>query len=605
MGRKRTTWTHWLLLALASVLMAGNYYCYDMPASMGRTLQDWLESEDEIFQWQLNSLYSASSLPNIIFPLIGGLLVDKLGPATILLSFSVLVVLGQTLFAVGIHLKHFPLLVVGRLLFGLGGESLEIVVARVLTDWFAHGGGLAFALGCNLASARVLTALNDNASPWIAETRGVVTAAWVGVVVAGCSFLGGCAMVWVDRNASRLRAGVVVNAGRMVVEEEGRPLLAGEGEGSHGHAEEYVCEIFESGGSEGVIDTSRTGLKVVIQDAGYESEEYDEVDEKAVHWSEAFTDLGAGFYLLCAVTIALYGATIPFFHISTSFFAEKWKLAPSTAGFVMSVPDWIAAAGSPIVGTTLDRIGHRGTSLLIASFILMSGHATLQFTSFYPTYGMVLIGVGFSIFSTTLWSCVPLVVSERNIATGFGLLTVALNVSLFTFPLLVAQIRNASTDFSTVEFTFLTLCLVGAWFSWRVCTTQPSLNRVASTNASQLPTTDVEGYRRVQMSPMSAGSASAFDADDEDDGEGDAKLVVARCVGVIGTIVATSPTIVHHHHTKSFGASSGSPVPRSAHGPADCSCGCVYGGTGHGGRAVSPVRRRIHYFGSVVVGENV
>lgn len=67
-----------------------------------------------------------------------GYFVDKLGPTVMIITFSTLICIGSTIFAFGVGLKSFPVMVLGRLFFGLGGESLEVAVARITTDWF-HG----------------------------------------------------------------------------------------------------------------------------------------------------------------------------------------------------------------------------------------------------------------------------------------------------------------------------------------------------------------------------------------------------------------------------------------------------------------------------------
>lgn len=61
---------------------------------------------------------------------------DKLGPNVMIVTFSTLICIGSTIFAVGVMSKSFSIMVLGRLFFGLGGESLEVAVARIMTDWF-------------------------------------------------------------------------------------------------------------------------------------------------------------------------------------------------------------------------------------------------------------------------------------------------------------------------------------------------------------------------------------------------------------------------------------------------------------------------------------
>ena len=47
-------------------------------------------------------------------------------------------------------------MMIGRGLFGLGGESLEVAQASITTDWFQDH-GLAFALGCNISTTSLIT----------------------------------------------------------------------------------------------------------------------------------------------------------------------------------------------------------------------------------------------------------------------------------------------------------------------------------------------------------------------------------------------------------------------------------------------------------------
>lgn len=55
-------------------------------------------------------------------------------------------------------------MVIGRILFGVGGESLFVSQTRTTTSWF-RGKELAFALGVNLGIARLGSVLNDYLSP--------------------------------------------------------------------------------------------------------------------------------------------------------------------------------------------------------------------------------------------------------------------------------------------------------------------------------------------------------------------------------------------------------------------------------------------------------
>ena len=124
MGRR------WLVLALTSFFMGCNYYCYDNPAALYRPLQNAYRNEPQ-FEVYYDLLYSVYSIPNIVLPLFGGLLVDKAGLYISLNLFSSLILVGQAVFATGCSLGSLPLMLVGRFLFGLGARTPRLASTRL------------------------------------------------------------------------------------------------------------------------------------------------------------------------------------------------------------------------------------------------------------------------------------------------------------------------------------------------------------------------------------------------------------------------------------------------------------------------------------------
>ena len=55
----------WLVLLLLSLLMTGNYYCYDNPAALYSQLAQLFASTPHFDLW-FDGLYSVYSLPNIV-----------------------------------------------------------------------------------------------------------------------------------------------------------------------------------------------------------------------------------------------------------------------------------------------------------------------------------------------------------------------------------------------------------------------------------------------------------------------------------------------------------------------------------------------------------
>lgn len=95
-------------------------------------------------EYVFNMLYTVYSLPNVILPFLGGFLVDKIGYRKMTVILSCILAFGQVLQGLSISLKSVSLMVTGRFIFGLGGETLNITVMTILYRWF-NGAELAFA----------------------------------------------------------------------------------------------------------------------------------------------------------------------------------------------------------------------------------------------------------------------------------------------------------------------------------------------------------------------------------------------------------------------------------------------------------------------------
>ena len=58
--------------------------------------------------------------------------------------FLIFICLGQMVFVFGVNFSNLYLIVLGRFLFGIGGESLNISLTTIFIKWF-QGNELSFA----------------------------------------------------------------------------------------------------------------------------------------------------------------------------------------------------------------------------------------------------------------------------------------------------------------------------------------------------------------------------------------------------------------------------------------------------------------------------
>ena len=130
----------WSILFLTCIMSVGNYYCYDIPASLHTQLEDFMSnalySTPKNFEFFFSLLYSVYSVPNLVLPFFGGYFVDRFGVRICLSWFVFLILLGQVIFTLGLCFKSWGLMFWGRILYGLGGESLGVANSAILSSWF-------------------------------------------------------------------------------------------------------------------------------------------------------------------------------------------------------------------------------------------------------------------------------------------------------------------------------------------------------------------------------------------------------------------------------------------------------------------------------------
>ncbi len=148
----------WVVLIVISLAMFGNYYVYDAISPIADLLKEQLGFSDSNIGL-LNAIYS---VPNVIMVLIGGIMIDKIGVKKATFLFGVLCLVGA---AVTAATSDLAVMATGRLIFGIGAESLIVSVTTAIAKWF-KGKELSFAFGVNLTIARLGSFLALNSPTW-------------------------------------------------------------------------------------------------------------------------------------------------------------------------------------------------------------------------------------------------------------------------------------------------------------------------------------------------------------------------------------------------------------------------------------------------------
>src|SRR5574340_846559 len=148
----------WIVLIFVSLAMFGNYYVYDCISPLADLLAQQLHFSDA----NIGLLQAIYSIPNVFMVLIGGVIVDRIGTRKAIFIFGVLCLLGAGITAAT---GTLAIMASGRLVFGLGAESLIVSVTTAIAKWF-KGKELSFAFGINLTIARLGSFAALNSPTW-------------------------------------------------------------------------------------------------------------------------------------------------------------------------------------------------------------------------------------------------------------------------------------------------------------------------------------------------------------------------------------------------------------------------------------------------------
>ncbi|KAI9336068.1 major facilitator superfamily domain-containing protein [Obelidium mucronatum] len=428
----------WQVLVLACMVLVGTFYAFDAPAALNIPLQTHLGVAYDEWQYELNLLYSAYSLPNTILPFITGTFIASYGVSSVLILVSGLVMVGQLIFCFGLYQKSFWVLLLGRVVFGIGGESVSVCQSCIVAQWFGSSSQVSFALGLTVSISRFGSVLNSIFSPRIEQHYDVQTAIWVSTAMCFISFVCSVLLVWITTRANTIPYSPIPE------HDSGETLLIDD-------ASEGVLHRISSIPHDPIGSTSSLNERSIIR--------------------QLLKTLPPEFWMICLLCILLYGTIIPFNNTVSDFLMEKWYPNDTvTAGMELrySIPDSISTFLVPFSGFYIDNYGHKVTLLLACGIIVSSAHLMLGLTECNPIPSMFALGIAYSVYGAAIWGSIADVARKRakrkrigTLGGAYGISTSLYNTSLVFLPMVAAEIRVRSGGFAWVEVFFASLGAMG------------------------------------------------------------------------------------------------------------------------------------------------
>jgi len=391
-----------IALVFMCLLGFGSYFCFDNPGA----LQSELKEAMNITTAQFANLYSWYSWPNVILPIIGGFLMDRVfGIRLGTMLFAFIIIIGQLVFSLGGFLDRLWVMEIGRFVFGIGGESLAVAQNTYAVSWF-KGKELNMVFGFQLSIARVGSTVNFLAMgplfAWIKNQtmKGEPTDDLIPDPYPPDNW----------SNTSNYEFGMIDadgdNHGPTII---GWTLLIA----GLSCVMSFVCSVLLAW-----IDKRRA----CILNIG------DPADSGEVVKISDIKDFPISFWFLCLACLAYYGAIFPFVSLAKDFFKEEFDMDGDAANFITGLIYLVSAPASPLLGLLMDKTGRNVTWVFIAVVASIGCHALLAFTRLNPYIAVSCMGVAYSLLASALWPIAALIIPEYQLGTAYGLMQAIQNL---------------------------------------------------------------------------------------------------------------------------------------------------------------------------------
>ncbi|MDO9257976.1 MAG: MFS transporter [Bacteroidales bacterium] len=418
----------WSALAVVAFTMLTGYYLTDVIAPLKGLLEGRLGWDSSDFGF-FNSGYGWFNV-FLGMLIIGGIILDKMGVRFTGLMAAIVMVGGTAIkyWAVQTHsldgqmwhvlwfdVKAQVLIAgLGFAIFAVGVEVAGITVSKIIYKWF-KGKELALAMGLEMATARLGTALALATSVPIAKATGMVDVSrpiLLGLILLCIGLLSFVMYIFMDKKLDASE----VDANKPVEEEEAFKL---------------------------------SDIVMIITNKGW--------------WYIA---------ILC---VLFYSAVFPFLKYAADLMVNKFGVSEDLAGTIPSMLPFGTILLTPLFGSLYDRKGKGATIMMIGASILIAVHAlfAVPFLNHW-LIAIVLIlalGVGFSLVPSAMWPSVPKIIPEKQLGTAYALIFWVQNWGLMGVPALIGwvldkycvtgQIMREGVSVNTYNYTIPMLIFTG------------------------------------------------------------------------------------------------------------------------------------------------
>eukprot|EP01084_Bolivina_argentea_P283753 486061_1 len=411
----------WLMLLLCCGCQYGLFYCYSSPAA----IEIQIESEYALNSVQYNLLFSMYNISSMIIVTIAGVICDKYNIGLCTFIFCLVITIGQFLFCLGFTFYSYTLMLIGRFILGICGEAIVAAILVILAIYFLNKEfNFAYAI-CTAVSERLASVLSYYITLKIQQTyKCTECSIWIGFYITLFSLCCSAIIAYIEYYYfSTKQQQIIVN-------------------------------------NEIIITCNKNNTHWILQ---------------YLH------NITLSFVLLVMLSFLMYSCVYPWIAIASLFMQITYGYSNIEANAFLMIPQGFAILFTPLIGILVDKIGHRCELLIFSSLLLMFAHAMFMYQTFVneasdklynnnynfdAIYGLVAISLSFSIFSSILFTAINIVLPDKMIGFGMGVMCAAYSLGLTIVPIFVGLLTKKS-NYRNTQILFISIsCL-----SFIVCIT--------------------------------------------------------------------------------------------------------------------------------------
>lgn len=387
-----------------------------------QAIQTQLIQEFDMSLSQYNLLYSVTDLPSIIIPLMVTLYAKKMGLRMLLITMTTIISIGMLICAVGGYLYSYPLLLLGRFLYGLFLESCLVCSQLTLHLWFTER---EFSLAISAQS--IIMGLSKSSNSFFVP-RIMETTQAIGNTIFCCFLIGSISFF----------AALFY----LVIE----PLL----------------EDMKLSEEKELINTVRSSYR----------------GETKTYW-QTVKELPQRFWILVVLNALFQGCFFGLSDVLNDYIHVKFGLSNSSSGDLIVLMYLTIAFSAPIMAHIAHSSERRGYLLIASSgnifcvFLIILGISN-RFPVLNCSMIVILAGLFWATFHPTIYGIVAEIVDKSSLGIAYSFLSITSEVGVAILPLASAffndlfAIKRDYTMYMIFNLLLTTVCLGLSLFFFKV-----------------------------------------------------------------------------------------------------------------------------------------